>query len=193
MIILIFGVSNVGKTAIGKKLSEKLSYAFFDLDHEIKVFFHTTLEDFMRENPWPHERFIKKGSVLKKIILDNKDNMVIAVSPIYEARNFNSLLDKEQVIAVELQDTEEHIFERLIFSDENDNVYQDDEYKNAHKDYYIRDIHRDIVYVRRIYKKIQWKYFVDNKSIDQAAEELLELLPEKFREKKENYGQEFRI
>lgn len=39
MIILIFGVSNVGKTAIGKKLSEKLNYAFFDLDHEIKVFF----------------------------------------------------------------------------------------------------------------------------------------------------------
>ncbi len=105
---------------------------------------------------------------------------------------FSSLLDMEQVIAVELQDTEEHIFERLVFSDGNDIVYQDDEYKNAHKDYYIRDIHQAIVYVRRI-KKIQRKYFVDNKSIDQAAEELLELLPEKFREKKENYGQEFRI
>lgn len=193
MIILIFGVSNVGKTAIGKKLSENLGYSFFDLDHEIKEFFHTTLEDFMKENPWPHERFKKKGSVLKKIIADNKDNMVIAVSPIYEARNFNSLLDMEQVIAVELQDTEEHIFERLVFSDENDNVYQDDDYKNAHKDYYIRDIHQDIVYVRRIFKKIQWKYFVDNKSIDQAAEELSELLPEKIREKKENFRQESRL
>ena len=61
------------------------------------------------------------------------------------------------------------------------------------QDYYIRDIHQDIVYVRRIFKKIQWKYFVDNKSIDQAAEELSELLPEKFREKKENYGQESRL
>jgi len=41
--------------------------------------------------------------------------MIIAVSPIYNARNFNSLIDLEQVIAIELQDSEEHIFERLVF------------------------------------------------------------------------------
>lgn len=127
----------------------------------------------------------EKGNVLKQIIIDNKDDMVIAVSPIFYARNFNSLLDMEQVIAVELQDTEEHIFERLVFSDENDNVYKDDEYKEAHRDYYIKDIHGDIVYVRRIYKKIQWKYFVDNRPVEQVAEELFELLPEKFREVRE--------
>lgn len=185
MIVLIFGVSNVGKTVVGKRLAEKLNYAFFDLDEEIKKTFHTTLENFMKENPWPDERFKKKGNVLKQIIIDNKDDMVIAVSPIFYARNFNSLLDMEQVIAVELQDTEEHIFERLVFSDENDNVYKDDEYKEAHRDYYIKDIHGDIVYVRRIYKKIQWKYFVDNRPVEQVAEELFELLPEKFREVRE--------
>lgn len=188
LIILIFGVSNVGKTAIGKRLSKKLNYSFFDLDHEIKVSFQTTLEKFMEENPWPYERYKKKGDILKKIITDNEDNMVIAVSPIYDARNFNSLLDKEQVIAVELQDTEEHIFERLVFTDENDNICRDDEYKNAHKDYYIREIHEDIVYVRKTFKKIRWKYFIDNKSVDQAAEELFEMVPEKFREMKGNSG-----
>ena len=47
--------------------------------------------------------------------------------------------------------------------------------------------------MRRIYKKIQWKYFVDNKSIDQAAEELLELLPEKIRRRKRIHGQEVRF
>lgn len=36
MIILIFGISNVGKTEIGKKLAEKLNYSFFDLDDETK-------------------------------------------------------------------------------------------------------------------------------------------------------------
>ena len=187
MIVLIFGVSNVGKTVIGKRLSEKLNYPFFDLDHEIKREFNTTLEEFMRANPWPHERFKIKGSVLKNIIIDNKDDMVIAVSPIYDARNFNSLLDMEQVIAVELQDTEEHIFERLVFSDENDNIYEDAEYKEAHRDYYLKDIHSDIVYVRKTFKKIRWKYFIDNKPVEQAAEELFEMLPEKFREVKENH------
>ncbi|MBB2183605.1 hypothetical protein H0486_12045 [Lachnospiraceae bacterium MD1] len=79
--------------------------------------------------------------------------MVIAVSPIYNARNFNSLIDLEQVIAIELQDSEEHIFQRLFFFDENDNIYKEDEYKEQHKDYYIQDIHENIVYARRILKK----------------------------------------
>lgn len=32
MIILLFGVSNVGKTTIGEVLSNKLNYEFYDLD-----------------------------------------------------------------------------------------------------------------------------------------------------------------
>lgn len=184
MIILIFGVTNVGKTEVGKKLAEKLEYPFFDLDEQIKKTFHTTLEEFMKANPWPHERFIVKGKVLRKTIDENGKDMVIAVSPIYHARNFNYLLEWENVIAVELQDTEEHIFERLVFSDENDNIYRDDEYKMQHKDYYMKDIHEDIMYVKKTFQKIQWKYFVDNKSVEQVAEELYQMLPKKILEKR---------
>lgn len=36
MKILLFGISNVGKTTIGKLLSRKLEYDFDDLDEEIK-------------------------------------------------------------------------------------------------------------------------------------------------------------
>ncbi|NLK96538.1 MAG: hypothetical protein GX272_00445 [Epulopiscium sp.] len=50
----------------------------------------------------------------------------------------------ENVIAIELQDSKEHIFERLVFSDENDNAYKDDEYKEKHKDYYMNNIHEDM-------------------------------------------------
>lgn len=87
------------------------------------------------------------------------------------------------MIAVELQDTEEHIFERLVFSDENDVVYRDDEYKEEHRDYYMKDIHEDIMYVKQIFKKIKWKYFIDNKTVEQAAEELAEQVSQKIREK----------
>ena len=92
-------------------------------------------------------------------------------------------MDREDVIAVELQDTEEHIFERLVFSDENDVVYRDDEYKEEHRDYYMKDIHEDIMYVKQIFKKIKWKYFIDNKTVEQAAEELAEQVSQKIREK----------
>ncbi|MDW7651216.1 MAG: shikimate kinase [Bacillota bacterium] len=176
MIIMLFGISNVGKTVTGEKLAEKLKYSFFDLDEEIKKKFQTTLEEFMRTYPYSHGRHKIKGQILKDLVNEYKDNMVIAVSPIYYARNFNSLLDLEQVIAIELQDSKEHIFERMVFSDENDNVYKDDAYKEAHKDYYLQDIHKDIVYVKRVFKKIENKYFIDNRSVDQVVEELMVLI-----------------
>ena len=38
MKILLFGVSNVGKTTVGKQLAERLGYMFYDLDEEIKKY-----------------------------------------------------------------------------------------------------------------------------------------------------------
>ncbi len=176
MVIMLFGVSNVGKTVTGEKLAEKLNYSFIDIDEEIKKRFQTTLEKFMQEHPFSYERGQIKGKLLKDLLKEYKDNIVIAVSPIYYARFFNSLINLENVIAIELQDSEEHIFERLVFSDENDNVYKDDEYKEEHKEYYINDIHEDIVYVRNVFKKIKNKYFINNRSVDQVVDELMAII-----------------
>ena len=173
---MLFGISNVGKTVTGKKLAKELNYSFLDLDEEIKKSFQTSLEKFIQDYPYPHERYKIKGKILKDLLKEYKDNMVIAVSPIYNARNFNSLLDLEQVIAIELQDSEEHIFERLVFSDENDNIYRDDLYKVQHRSYYIKDIHEDIVYARRVFKKIENKYFINNRPVDQVVDELIVMI-----------------
>lgn len=71
-----------------------------------------------------------------------------------------------------MQDSKQHIFERLVFSDENDNVHKDDKYKEKHREYYIKQIHEDIVYLKRAFKKIKNKYFIDNRSVDLVADEL---------------------
>jgi len=173
MRVMLFGVSNVGKTVTGKMLAEKLEYSFADLDEEIKKRFQTTLEIFMHDYPYQHERYEIKEKILRDLLNEYKDNLVIAVSPIFHARYFNSLLNMERVIAIELQDSEEHIFERLVFSDENDNVYKDDAYKEKHKDYYMRDIHEDIVYVKRVFEKIENKYFINNRPVNQVVDDLL--------------------
>ena len=47
MKILLFGVSNVGKTTIGELLAERLDFKFYDLDEEVKTRFGMTL-DFWR-------------------------------------------------------------------------------------------------------------------------------------------------
>ena len=43
----------------------------------------------------------------------------------------------------------------------------------------MKDIHEDIVYMKKVFKKIKWKYFIDNKSIEQASEELM-MISEKY-------------
>jgi shikimate kinase len=173
LVIMLFGISSVGKTVTGKKLAEKLKYPFLDLDEEIKKRFKITLEQFMKKYPFSYERSKIKGKILKDLLQEHKDNMVIAVSPIFYAKNFNSLLEFEHVIGIELQDSEEHIFQRLVFSDENDNIYEDDAYKEKHKDYYIKEIHEDIVYARKTFKKITNKCFINNRSVEQVVDELM--------------------
>lgn len=47
MTILLFGVSNVGKTETGKLLAKTLNYEFYDLDEEVKKHLNITLEEFV--------------------------------------------------------------------------------------------------------------------------------------------------
>jgi shikimate kinase len=176
MIVLLFGVSGVGKTSVGEKLAEKLQCPFFDLDDEIKRTMNTTLEQFMKDYPFSHERFKIKGKILKDLINNQKSHAVIAVCPIYHARNFNALLDSKKIFAIELLDTAENIFDRLVFSDENDHVYKDDEYKEKHRAYYINDIRQDMSFTKKVYKKIVNKYFVDNQPVEQVVEALWNLI-----------------
>ncbi len=171
MIILIFGVSNVGKSSVGQQLAALLGYRFIDLDDELRSKFATTLEDFKRENPLAYERSKIKGEILKDLVNQNiKNNVVIAVSPIFYARHINRLLDMEHVLGIELQDTEQHIFDRLVFSDKND------DYKTEYQDYYFKDIHQDIMYMRKVFKKITNKVFIDNRPIDLVAADLAKLV-----------------
>lgn len=66
MKILLFGVSNVGKTTIGELLAERLDFKFYDLDEEVKMRFGMTLEEFVytADLRWrDHQRgiIIKRG------------------------------------------------------------------------------------------------------------------------------------
>ena len=59
-------------------------------------------------------------------------------------------------------------------------MYSDDEYKEKHREYYIREIHKDIIYVKRTFKKRTFKktinsYYIDNKPIE-AADELYNMI-----------------
>lgn len=177
MVIMFFGVSCVGKTVVGERIAKKLGYTFFDLDEEVKSRFKTTIENFIDNNPCHHKRGKIKSDIIRCLIRENKDNIVIAVSPIFYSRYFNHFIEMDNVMCVELQDSAEHIFQRLVFTDENDQIYADsDEYKEINREYYIKEIREDILYNEKLFRKIKNKYFIDNRSIEKVSNDLIIML-----------------
>lgn len=172
MTILLFGVSNVGKTTTGQLLAKELGCAFYDLDEEVKSRLHITLEVFVN-TVWPYERDKIRGKILGDIIL-RPGNKVIAVTPMYYSKCFNKFLARDDVTAVELQDTPENIFSRLIFSDENDRIYKNDDYRDAHRKYYLNEIKKDITYYKRSFVKITNKLQMKNDPPAEVVRRLIE-------------------
>lgn len=169
--ILLFGISNVGKTTVGQLLAAELGYKFYDLDEETKLYCHMTLEEFVNTISY-YERDKIRENILDNL-LSRSQNKVIAVTPMYYSRCFNKYLTRDGVLAIELQDTPENIFSHLIFGDENDHVYKDDAYRDAHRSYYLREIKKDITYYKRSFAKITNKFPVNNAPPSEVVQCLL--------------------
>lgn len=101
MKILLFGITNVGKTTIGKMLSKELKYDYDDLDDEIKRRYKS-LTNFQKEYPYDYDRHKIKGEILLDIINKYEDNVVIAVSPIFYEEFFIKAIKQPNVLAIEL-------------------------------------------------------------------------------------------
>jgi len=63
-----------------------------------------------------------------------------------------------------------------VFSDENDVVYHDDEYKNAHKSWYLSEIRKDQQWYGNKYKAIEQKYHMNGETPEETAQGLIDML-----------------
>lgn len=127
-------------------------YSFYDLDEEVKKEFQMTHEEFVHiENlRWRDQ---KRGRIIKKI-LSKEENMVFVISPISYTDNFGKRITEDNILSIELVDTPANIFDRLVFSDTDDTIYKDDDYKNQCRDYYMSDIKADLEWYGNVYSKI---------------------------------------
>lgn len=174
MKILLFGVSNVGKTIAGRELARQLEYDFIDLDEEIRRRKGVTNAEFVAQGTI-QDRDKYRGEVLTELTSSPKD-LIIAVTPMSYLRSLRKIFEKDEVIAVELQDTAENIFERLVFSDDNDVAYHDDDYKNTHKRYYLSEIRKDLQWYGDKYKNIEYKYYMSGETPEETAQGLIRML-----------------
>lgn len=148
-------------------------YSFYDLDEEVKKEFQMTLEEFVHiENlRW---RDPKRGRIIKKI-LSKEENMVFVISPISYTDNFGKCITEDNILSIELVDTPANIFDRLVFSDTDDTIYKDDDYKNQCRDYYMSDIKADLEWYGNVYSKIGVKnrFEINNDSPKTAVKRLI--------------------
>lgn len=170
MKLLIWGVSNVGKTTIGERLAKKLGCIFFDIDEEI-IKEYGSIDLFQEKYPINLDRYNIKKSIMLNIINSN-DSFVMAVSPIYSKNIISSILETNTV-SVEIIDTPEAIYNRLII-DGDDAL----EYKEKHRKSYLKEIKYD--------QEVSYNEFADipkiditNQNIDLATETVYNYLKDK--------------
>lgn len=172
MNILLFGVSNVGKSSIGELLAEKINYAYYDLDDIVRHDQGITLEEFVNTGTL-FERDRIRCELLNAIHYISGDK-VVAVTPISYIDGIRPLFYSEDIMPIYLYDSAENIFDRLVFSDENDRIYEDNEYKMQHKDHYINDITADLDWYGAVYGMIENRFDISGDSIDEACKRIID-------------------
>ena len=66
-------------------------------------------------------------------------------------------------------DSPENIFNHLVFSDENDVVYEDDEYKTEHKEYDLNEIVKDLAFYGYHFENVKVRVDVNNFDSEDVA------------------------
>lgn len=172
MNILLFGVSNVGKSVSGRLLADHLSYAFYDLDDEVKKDQNTTLEKFVSTGT-----LLERDSIRCRILnqlVSKAGNKVIAVTPLSHIQDIRYLFSSPDAVCIELTDSAENIFDRLVFSDENDIIYKDDDYKNQHKDHYLEEILEDLDWYGTVYSDIKNMFDLSGMAPEEAVPKMID-------------------
>ena len=168
MKLLIWGISNVGKTTIGKELAKKINYKFYDIDDEI-IKMYGSIDLFQEEFPNDENRFCIKELIMLNIIENGENNFIMAVSPIFSKNIVEELL-MTNTKSIEIIDTFEAIYDRLILEGEDAL-----EYKEKHKEHYMREIKWDQVASYAEFRNIP-KVDISNQNIKEATQTVYDYL-----------------
>lgn len=161
MKLLIWGISCVGKTAIGKELAKKINCKFYDIDDEI-IKMYGSIDIFQEEFPDDEIRYNEKKLIMLNIIENEEKGFIMAVSPIFSENIVEELL-MTNTKSIEIIDTQEAIYDRLVIEGEDAL-----EYKEKHKEHYMRSIQWDQLASYDEFKSIP-KIDISNQNIKKAT------------------------
>lgn len=176
MRLLIWGVGNIGKTSVGRLLAKKLNIKFYDVDEDFILRDYPCIDFFQYQFSTREERYNAKADYMQTLLEQEKDDFVLAVSPIYSVFAVNRILKIKDVINIEITDTVQAIYDRLVFEDlDPEETLQ---YKEERKYHYIRDIINDQTASYEEWRNIE-KVAIDNQTIEEAVETVYKYLKDK--------------
>jgi len=180
MIIYLVGVSCVGKTTIGKMLSDKLGYSFFDLDKETEKYYQKPIERIQDEFITMDE-FRDKASVVLDYILSKNIDSVISGTPaglkFSYLQIYKKHAKKREIISIHIKDEPENILKRLTFYDKDSKpikIILDESKKKR----YFREITKDYNYFKDSYKRADIQLDINGLCLDDIPNVIIEKLKE---------------
>ena len=183
MKICLVGVSCVGKTTIGKRLAERLGYAFFDLDTEIEDYFGTSIERLKAELLTEYAFRQKASLVLKRLARQQeKPQYVVALPPSGLMDHYYRVLKQGDCVTVALKDRPENILARITFYDRDSHPIHK-VLSAAEKAYYLREIKADITYFGKSHRKAHWQVDITGLGIEASVAKIEAVLREHYAER----------
>ena len=179
--VLFFGSSNIGKSVTGERLAKRLFWEYEDIDERLRTDYHIRPAAFIRNYSRPQRDEIRTKLVRERIEQARKEQkpVVIAVPPITYMHGMDEILKADDVFAADLIDREENIFDRLVFTDDDDRPLPDaDAYKMKHRTYYMHEIREDQKFFHEIYEEVMPTLDMDGRSPEQVVDCFLTLFGE---------------
>jgi hypothetical protein len=139
MNIILIGMSGVGKTYLGKYISEKLNIPFYDTDELIINKYNTQLKDLIKMHSW---EWFRKEEYLTLQKLNKMKNIIISTGGgIIENKNINLLFASHLIVYIKRNVNNEIKLERCL-SKSYDELYKEREpiYEKLSKNIYNNDL-----------------------------------------------------
>lgn len=170
MRVALFGISCVGKSTLGAKLAEIYDYRFVDFDAEVRARMNMSITRIKKScfNEHRYRQTVKH--ILPEILSENPDNMVLAMPPGGLLREYKTVFDRNpDVLTVVLKDRSVNILNRLVFTDDDDEIIDEQVVTDENRHLYYREIRKDVEYFRASLSKARLSFNIDGRGIDDAA------------------------
>jgi len=173
MKVFLAGVSCVGKTAIGQCLAKRLGCPFYSLYVEVEKHFGKPLQR-LRQQALLERIFRRRyaANILRQLILDNAaSDFVMELPPSGLQDILWDLVKQVDRVVVVIRDSPENILSRIICYDDDSNLI-DKKLTDYEREYYLRDIKKDIAYYRRSFGKADMTVDINGLNVAQSAEKI---------------------